>query len=40
MIQQSRYWAYMLRESIILKDTCTPNVHCRTVYNNQDMDAT
>ena len=25
---------------IIQKDTCTPNVHCSTIYNSQDMEAT
>ena len=24
----------------IERDTCTPNVHCSTVYNSQDMEAT
>ena len=27
-------------ETIIEGDTCTPNVHCSTVYNSQDMETT
>ena len=27
-------------KTIILKDTCTPYVHCSTIYNNQAMEAT
>ena len=27
-------------ESKIEKDTCTPNVHCSTVYKSQDLEAT
>ena len=27
-------------ETRIERDTCTPNVHCSTVYNSQDMEAT
>ena len=27
-------------KTIIQKDTCTPNVHCSTIYNSQDMEAT
>ena len=27
-------------KTIIQKDTCTPNVHCSTIYNSQVMEAT
>ena len=27
-------------KTMIRKNTCTPNVHCSTVYNRQDMEAT
>ena len=27
-------------KTIIQKDTCTPNVHCSTIFNSQDMEAT
>ena len=27
-------------KTIIQKDTCTPNVHCSTIYNSQDMETT
>ena len=27
-------------KDMIRKDTCTPSVHCSTVYNTQDMGAT
>ena len=26
-------------KTIIQKDTCTPIVHCSTIYNSQDMEA-
>ena len=29
-----------LEKSIIRKDTCTPDVHCSTIYNSQDVEAT
>ena len=29
-----------LEKTIIQKDTCTPYVHCSTIYSNQDMEAT
>ena len=28
------------KETRIERDMCTPNVHCSTVYNSQDMEAT
>ena len=39
MTQQSHCWAYTLRKPE-LKETRVPNVHCSTVYNSQDMEAT
>ena len=27
-------------KTIIQKDTCTPNVHCSSIYNSQEMEAT
>ena len=27
-------------KNIIQIDTCTPSVHCNTIYNSQDMEAT
>ena len=39
MTQQSRCWAYTLRKPE-LKERRVPNVHCSTVYNSQDMEAT
>ena len=27
-------------KNMVQKDTCTPNVHCSTTYNSQDMEAT
>ena len=27
-------------KTIIQKDTCTPNVHCSTLYNSQNVEAT
>ena len=29
-----------LEKTIIRKDTCYPNVHCSSIYNSQDMEAT
>ena len=42
LIQQSHYWAYIWekKKKTIWKDTCTLNVHCNTIYNNQVMEAT
>ena len=39
MTQQSHCWAYLLRKPE-LKRHVYPNVHCSTVYNSQDMEAT
>ena len=39
MTQQSHFWAYTPRKPD-LKETRAPNVHCSTVYNSQDMEAT
>ena len=27
-------------KTVIQKDACTPIVHCSTIYNSQDMEAT
>ena len=27
-------------KTLIQKDVCTSNVHCSTIYNSQDMEAT
>ena len=40
MTQQSRYWAYTLRKMIIQKRQMCPNVHCSTIYDSQEMEAT
>ena len=40
MTQQYHYWAYTLKKTIILKDACTLNIHCSTIYNSQDMEET
>ena len=39
MTQQSHCWAYTPRKPE-LKEYVYPNVHCSTVYNSQDMEAT
>ena len=39
MTQKSHCWSYALRKPE-LKETHVPNVHCSTIYNNQDMEAT
>ena len=39
MILQSQSWAYTQRK-LSQKDTCSPNVHCSTIYNGQDMEKT
>ena len=39
MTQQSHYWAYILRKAE-LKETHVPDVHCSTIYNSQDIEAT
>ena len=39
MTQKAHYWAYILRKPYFQK-TMHPNVHCSTVYNSQDMEAT
>ena len=28
------------KKNLVPKDTCTPNVHCSTVYNSRDMEST
>ena len=40
MIQQSHSWAYISGENHNPKGYMHPNVHCSTVYNSQDMEAT
>ena len=39
MTQQSHCWAYTLRKPE-LKETHNPSVHCSTVQNSWDMEAT
>ena len=39
MILQSHSWAYIQRNGNS-KRRVHPNVHCSTIYNNQDMEAT
>ena len=39
MTKQSHCWAYTPRKPE-LKETRVPHVHCHTVYNSQDMEAT
>ena len=29
-----------LEKTMVQKDKCTPNVHCNSVYNSQNMEAT
>ena len=33
-------WARYLEKTIIQKDIVSPNIHCSTIYNSQDMGAT
>ena len=41
MTQQLHSWAYIWKKKIITRrDTCHLNVHCSTIYNSQDMEAT
>ena len=40
MTLQSHSWAYISREKHDLKGYMDPNVHCSTVYNSQDLEAT
>ena len=41
MIQQSHSWASMWRNhNLKKKKYMHPNVHCSTVYNSQNMEAT
>ena len=39
MTQQFHYWAYTLRKPNSKRDM-HHNVHCSTIYNSQDMEAT
>ena len=39
MTQESHCWAYTPRKPES-KETMYPNVHCRSIYNSQDMEAT
>ena len=39
MIQQSQSLHKEKMETLIQKDTCTPNVHSSPVYNSQDVEA-
>ena len=39
MTLQSHSRAYIWKKNMIQKDTC-PHVHCSTIYNSQDMEAT
>ena len=39
MTQQSHYWAHTQAKGITQKDTYS-SVHCSTIYNSQDMEAT
>ena len=39
MTQQSYYWAYTLKKPE-LKKTHVPSIHCSTIYNSQEMEAT
>ena len=38
MTQQPHYRAFTLKK--LLKDTCSLNVDCITIYNSQDMEVT
>ena len=40
MTQQLHYWAYGLRKSQSKNVYMYPSVHCSTIYNSQDMEAT
>ena len=40
MIQQSHSWAYIWRKINGSKGYMHPNIHCITVYNSEDIEAT
>ena len=40
MILKFHSWAYICKKKHNLKKYMHPNVHCGTIYNSQDMEAT